>query len=259
MDPDRYFCALFAPPAGREALIALYAFDSELDRIPLRVSEAMPGAIRLQWWRDTVTGAGGAAGHPVAAAMARQRSRFDPALLDRLIESREREVGGARFATLEELADHHGECSGTLVHQAAALLTPHGAQTAGPARDAGIAIGLVRMLRALPARQGAGLPRDLLVRHHLEAAGFARGVHDRRTALVVAGVATQACFHLARARAKRRRVPKEALAAFLPLAFAGRDLSTLKHNDYNVYGRNFQHNASGRQLAVLARALIRRY
>eukprot|EP01031_Cornospumella_fuschlensis_P051586 gene51586-63076_t len=31
-DPDRFFCALFAPPAKREALFTLIAFNHELAR-----------------------------------------------------------------------------------------------------------------------------------------------------------------------------------------------------------------------------------
>jgi len=32
VDPDRYLTALFAPPARREALFTLYAFNHELAR-----------------------------------------------------------------------------------------------------------------------------------------------------------------------------------------------------------------------------------
>ena len=76
-DPDRYFCDLMAPPTCRERLLALHAFELELARIPDRVSEPMLGAIRLQWWRESLDGiaAGTPRRHevvlPLAAAMAR--------------------------------------------------------------------------------------------------------------------------------------------------------------------------------------------
>ncbi len=53
-DPDRFFCTLFAPPAKREALFALYAFNHELARVAESVSEPMLGEIRLQWWREAL-------------------------------------------------------------------------------------------------------------------------------------------------------------------------------------------------------------
>ena len=39
LDRERYLCALFAPAAAREDLLALYAFNLELARIPELVRE----------------------------------------------------------------------------------------------------------------------------------------------------------------------------------------------------------------------------
>ena len=70
-DRDRYWSALFAPRAGRAAVLALYAFNAELDHILAAVSEPMAGQIRLQWWRDAVDLAplGTRTGNPVADAL----------------------------------------------------------------------------------------------------------------------------------------------------------------------------------------------
>ena len=54
--PLHYAATLFSPEAKRDALVTLYAFDFEIKRIPALVSEPMLGQIRLQWWRDVVTG-----------------------------------------------------------------------------------------------------------------------------------------------------------------------------------------------------------
>src|SRR5690349_9652903 len=56
-DPDRFLTALFAPPAKREALFALYAFNHELARAREAATEAPLALIRLQWWREVVEGA----------------------------------------------------------------------------------------------------------------------------------------------------------------------------------------------------------
>ena len=55
-DPDRYFCVLFAGPARRDHLFALYAFNHELARVAETVSEPMLGHVRLRWWRDSLDG-----------------------------------------------------------------------------------------------------------------------------------------------------------------------------------------------------------
>ncbi|TNE42228.1 MAG: hypothetical protein EP347_01280 [Alphaproteobacteria bacterium] len=53
-DEDRYLAALLADAPTRDHLMALYAFNLELAKIPLLVSEPMLGEIRLQWWREVL-------------------------------------------------------------------------------------------------------------------------------------------------------------------------------------------------------------
>src|SRR5258705_11810166 len=70
-DKDRFLATLFAPPKYRRALYALYAFNLEVARTRELAREAMPGEIRLQWWREVLAGAGRGDidAHPVAAAI----------------------------------------------------------------------------------------------------------------------------------------------------------------------------------------------
>src|ERR1700679_3155681 len=67
-DPDRFLTALFAPPARRDALLTLYAFDLELARAREATSEPHLTLIRLHWWREVVEGAHRR--HEVATALA---------------------------------------------------------------------------------------------------------------------------------------------------------------------------------------------
>src|SRR5687767_346179 len=70
-DRDRYLAALYAPEDRRADLLALYAFNAEISGIRDRVSQSLPGEIRLQWWRDVIAArdADAGAGHPVAEAL----------------------------------------------------------------------------------------------------------------------------------------------------------------------------------------------
>ncbi len=85
-DRDRYLATLFAPAQHRDALFALYAFNVEIARVRDLAREPMPGEIRLQWWREVLSGerAGEAAAHPVAAALRETLTRHGIAG-DRLI------------------------------------------------------------------------------------------------------------------------------------------------------------------------------
>lgn len=54
VDEDRWLSSRYAAPQQRKDLIALYAFFHELAKVSTAVSEPMLGAIRFQWWRDTL-------------------------------------------------------------------------------------------------------------------------------------------------------------------------------------------------------------
>src|ERR1700693_58313 len=91
-DRDRYLATLFAPAEHRDALFALYAFNIEIAKVRDVAREPMPGEIRLQWWREALSGerAGEAAAHPVASALMAtlSRYRFVAAPLLELIDER---------------------------------------------------------------------------------------------------------------------------------------------------------------------------
>jgi phytoene synthase len=96
-DHDRYLTGLFAPEPLRPHLWALYGFNAELARVRETVSEPAMGEIRLQWWRDAVTGmadGGQAPRQPVAQALAEAMTagHLAPADLQRMIDARTPEL-----------------------------------------------------------------------------------------------------------------------------------------------------------------------
>src|SRR5262249_14399446 len=91
-DPDRFVATLFAPADRRAYMFALYAFNLEIARIGEIAHEPLAGEIRLQWWRDALTGVshGETSGHPVASALlgALESCRLPVQPLLNLIEAR---------------------------------------------------------------------------------------------------------------------------------------------------------------------------
>nr|HAQ94855.1 phytoene synthase [Afipia sp.] len=53
-----YAASLFVSPEARRAWLALAAFNAEVAHVRDHVSQPLPGEIRLQWWRDVLTGGG---------------------------------------------------------------------------------------------------------------------------------------------------------------------------------------------------------
>jgi len=98
-DRDRFLGVLFAPEPQRRDLLALLAFDHELARTRTVTREPMMGRIRLQWWRDAVTEATGAArprAQPIVESLSEtiRRRGLAPAMLVALIDAREEEIDG---------------------------------------------------------------------------------------------------------------------------------------------------------------------
>jgi phytoene synthase len=57
-DIDRYLSLLLMPDGVRNDLLALFLFNAEIASIRDRIREALPGEVRLQWWRDVLSGKG---------------------------------------------------------------------------------------------------------------------------------------------------------------------------------------------------------
>lgn len=224
-DPDRFITALLAPPAGRNALLVLYAFNHELARAREVVSEPPLALIRLQWWREVVEGV--QRRHEVASPLsdAIANRTLDPALLLPLIEAREAEAYG-EFATQAEWQDWLLAGAGGLAVAAAAAL---GAPAPALLRPYGAVYGLAGLLRAssiLAAQGRCLLPHDLLARHGLSPEAFihepgrAPGVTPSRAALAEVVRVGRALL----ADARRVALPRSAVAAALPAVLARRDL-----------------------------------
>ena len=148
-DPDRWLASRFiADPAQRADVIALYAFDHVLARVPFQVSEPLMGEIRLTWWGealDEIFEGRTVRSHPAAlglAAAVRGRG-LDRAPLDALIEARMGDLEPQPFADEAAAVAYADMTAGALMQSAARAL---GAPAAfEPARLAGRAYGLALM------------------------------------------------------------------------------------------------------------------
>lgn len=199
-DPDRFLSAMTAPPALRERLFALYAFNLELARIPSVTSEPMLGLIRLQWWRDTLAMTfeeGRARSHEVATPLAEtiRAGALPRAPFERMLDARAMDVNAEPFTDAAALTLYLRDTGGALMALAAHAL----GDAKGPAEDAGFAHGAASWLAAAPALAALGR------------APFPSSADPRDAAQALARAGLDA---LSRARAARAAVPAAARAAY---------------------------------------------
>ena len=208
-DKDRFLASLFAPKEKRAALLALYAFNSEIARVHDVVSEPHIGLIRYQWWRDTLAGIyrGETPPHPVAEelALAIRVGNLPANAFDRMITAREFDLYDDPMPDVASLEGYLGETSSALIQMASLILAgPEAAKSAEAAGLAGVAYGLAGLIRSDAKKF---LPLD-----------FDAKAHARK--------------RLVEARALRHTIPAAAFPAFLPVSltelYLNRDVSQFR-------------------------------
>ena len=217
-DPDRYFASLFAPAPHRPHLHALYAFNHEIAHVAESVREPMLGAIRLEWWRESVEGA--AKGNPRSHDVARGLSALfaetglKPADLEAMIAARGFDSSNEYFSDFAALENYLDATGGAVMRLAAALLDGDPRAT----REAGLAYGLTGLLRSLSfhnRRHKLYLPLNLLRAEGLTPDEIFTLKDEPRIGNVVDRTVARAWDHF---QAARRAKPRAALPAILPAA-----------------------------------------
>ena len=242
-DRDRYLATLFAPAKQRDALNALYAFNIEIARVREKAREPMPGEIRLQWWREVLSGErdGEAAAHPVAAALRETLARYNIAA-DRLIAL----IDAHAFDLYDEPMANAGR-SGKLRRQDSRRAVCDGrgnSRAAGRGGSSADAPCRHRLFNRWHPARLAGARRAPAA---LSAAGIAGAAwRSNREAIFArqAGAPLRAALgelrrharrHLAAARAELDVAPPEILPALLPAATVGPALRRMERRGYEPF------------------------
>lgn len=206
----RYIATLFAPDDMREHLFALYTFDAEIRRIPFLVSEPQIGEIRLQWWLDTIDAiyTGGQVDHPIAVGLssAVKQGQLPKQPLRNLIEAHSRDLYADPMPSLNDFEGYLGETQSAVIQMAAQiLLGGKGQGLSDAAGFMGVAHGIADLLVQQPQLPHGGkhlLPDGIdMIAQAEKRLGEAPDFVD---------------------------IPKEARAAFLPVAPTPARLKKLK-------------------------------
>ena len=237
-----YAASLFISPAARRAWIALAAFNAEVAHVRDHVSQPLPGEIRLQWWRDALTGSGKGAehgaieGNPVAAELLRAIALHDLPIetLVRLIDAHVFDVYDDPMPDMAALEAHCRDTAAALYALRAKVLGVNSLEVARMAEHAGIAEGLVDMMLALPrhaARRQLYLPADLMNLHGMISEEFFLRQTSQPLKEALAHLRREANTQMKQALLMLETAPPLARPAFLPLAAIGKTLARLETSD----------------------------
>lgn len=240
-DRDLWLASLFAPQEARRHIHALYAFAQEAADAPAKVTQPLLGEMRLRWWADAIEGqetqGEGARAHPIADALIDTIERFalPRAELVALAEAHIADLYDDPMPTLAALEDYcRATAAGPMRWAARVLGADPDAPSARAFEDAGVALGLTRILRAAPREIARFAPTELLARHGATRRDFAgtQASGGLRAALAELRALAKARYEEAREAAGPLG---DARAALLPAATIPLYLERMARKDYDPF------------------------
>ncbi len=235
-DRDRYLADLFAPGPVRGHLFALHAFDVEIASIRDRVSDPMPGEIRLQWWRDVLSGVTGAGGHPVAEALLQtiEAHALPLPAFEALLEARTFDLYDDPMPSLTDFIGYAGETRSAVLQLGAVILAGgESGASADAAGHGGVALALMQEMRRLPLtarRRQMVLPQDVLQRHGVALDDVFAGRATPALAAALAELRATVRQRLRQGAEALGAAAPAVLPAFLPLALVAPYLRHLERS-----------------------------
>lgn len=263
-DRDRYLACLLTPEPRRAAIAALYAFNAEIARVRDSVRDALPGEMRLQYWRDLVEGTphGETAANPVASGLllAIETHRLPRPVFSNMIDARIFDLYDDPMESRASLEGYAGETASALIQLASLVLDAEAAAaSATRAGHAGVAQAIAGLLLLLPKHRARGqiyVPADILAATGLDGPSFLSAADSVRVGAAIEAFAGLGLDHLARAAAEGP-VPERLVPAFLPVAFARMVLRRAQKAGAAALTRDLQ-PAQWRRQAAMMRMLVTR-
>jgi phytoene synthase len=255
---DQWLGALYASASARGALFALASFDYEIRQALKRARDPNLAAMRLAWWRETISGEreAEAAGNPVALALraAIEDYALPRAWLEAMLDARLQAIAPQDDFNLTAFRAFAAESEGARLRLASRIAAK--GQDLDPAdahAPAGMALALTRLLGELPFKAGLAptlIPTDVAARHGASAAEF----DARRAGPGVIAACAQlrglARDEVAEAERQLKRSALAILPAFIPLAPLRLDLDRLDRNSNRPFNAVRQVSPLRRQWAI---------
>ena len=222
---DLYLANLLLDKSIRADIFALHAFHVEVTNITLQGGEPMAAEIRLQWWRDALSGErkDEAEGHPVARRLLETIVQHDLPIQPLLnkVDAHVFDLYNDPMGDRNMFEGYCGETRSSLFQLASIIV---GAEQNEVAADscghAGVAFSIATIIANMAYSRQHGkvyLPSDLMKSAGLDASLFLSDVSELHEAAMV-GFAGLGQEHLAKANAAISMQPAHIRQIFKPLA-----------------------------------------
>lgn len=223
-DLVRYLACLYLPPDLRKHAASIYAFNVEISRIADLVSEPAPGEVRLQWWREVISGQRDPGNNPVAVRLLATIEQCElpyKTLID-YIDARVLDLYHDPMPDRITLEAYCGETASALLRLVAICSKANSnAALANACGHGGVAMTVARLLQftaVLNARQRCYVPGDILRATGLTVETWLSDAAEQERLNAVAAMAALAREHHANALSAMGGLEPRLKLVFLPLA-----------------------------------------
>ncbi len=202
----------------------------------------MPGEIRLQWWREVLSGEreGEGAAHPVAAALMASLKQYAiaPDRLAAIVDAHTFDLYDEPLPTLDDLDNYAVMTQSALLDVAADILAADRTETMMLIRSAGIAYTVAGILSGVARHAARGqvyIPQEVLDRHNVTREQVLARQDSDALKTALAELRRHARRQLAAAQADMVDAPAAMLPALLPLALVGPALRPMERRGYEPF------------------------
>eukprot|EP00127_Corallochytrium_limacisporum_P001861 Clim_evm16s88 gene=Clim_evmTU16s88 len=244
-DSDHFLTGLFVRKSLRAHYYTLRALNIATAQVADSVSDPKLGAMRLQFWRDTINQVakqGTAPGQPVAQALLGlakdSGGKLPVRWLLRVIDERAKRISDRPFTSLQDVEDYGEQVQASLLYASLEMAGVRDVHSDHAASHLGKCIALVNLIRGvlpmLEHKRKCLLPIELMAKHKVTTEGLVRGDGLEGLTEVIFDAASEAHIHLQTARSFADHV-NPAAAQFLRSAVAmDKFLTDLQKNHFNV-------------------------
>ncbi len=247
-DKNRYLSGSLADSKRRQQLFSLYAFDIEINQIRDKISDAFPGEVRIQWWRDAITGneTGGVGNHPIASALISTIENYqlpiDP--ICNLLEARTFDIYNDPMPTMHDLEGYLGETSSILFQLATHILTSNSFQKLADAcGHAGVAYGLTNLLRSFPLhcrRRQLYIPVEIIKKYEVTESDLYNFSNLEGVTNILTEMRNQVRLHIKQLERYLPDIPLPAYPVFLPICLIELYLEKMENKQYQPFNSKIE-------------------
>ncbi|XP_065064952.1 NADH dehydrogenase (ubiquinone) complex I, assembly factor 6-like [Rhopilema esculentum] len=262
-DFENYLCTLRLPDKARLAAFAIRAFNVELAKVKDSVSDRHIGSMRLLFWKDVINELyeGKPRAHPVVLLLAQviQTNKLSKSWFSRLIAAREKTLDDKPFMTIEEIEMYGENSVSPVLYLILESLGIKDINTDHVASHIGRAISLTTVLRAVPfnaQRRKVFLPVDLLIKYKLPQEDIIRHKNPQILSDLVYEVASQAFFHLEKARNLKNGLSKEARKVCLSAVPCAFYLDKIQKLNFDVFHPKLQQRDWKLAVSILSQSIL---